>query len=113
MRFGASESFLLYVTVGLEIILAVLVLRRRGFHSLPFFTFYVLLNTLQAFLLWAVYRWIGFASRPASYAYWCSQAILLLSREAVCAELCWKTLRKRPNLFWTMVRDLLAVVGAC
>jgi hypothetical protein len=113
MRFGASESFLLYVTIGLEIILVVLVLRRRGFRSLPFFTFYVVLNTLQAPLLWAVYHWLGFASRPASYAYWSSQAILLLSREAVCAELCWKVLRKRSKLFWTMVRDLLVVVGAC
>jgi hypothetical protein len=103
----------LYVTVGLEIILAVLVLRRRGFHSLPLFTLYVLLITLQGFLLWAVYRWLGYASRPAFYAYWCSQAILLLSRGAVCAELCWQALRKRPKLFWTLARDLFVTVGAC
>jgi hypothetical protein len=97
----------------LEIVLAVLVLRRRGVHNLPFFTFYVLLNTLQAFLLWAVYRWIGFNSLPAFYLAWSTQALLLIARGAMCAELCWQVLRKRPNLFWTMVRDLLAVVGAC
>jgi hypothetical protein len=112
MRSGASESFLLYVTVGLEIILAVLVLRRRGFQNLPFFTFYVFLITLQGLFLWAVYRWLGYMSRPAFFAYWSSQTILLLSRGAVCAELCWQVLRKRPKLFWTLARDLFVTVGA-
>src|SRR5216684_2719224 len=113
MRLGAAESSLWYVTIGLEIILAVLVLRRRGFRSLPFFTFYVLLTAFRTLVLWAVYRWLGFVSRPAFYVFWSSQAILLFSRGTVCAELCWKILRKRPRLFWTMVRDLLVVVGAC
>jgi hypothetical protein len=113
MRLGATESFLWYVTIGLEIILAVLVLRRRGFHRLPFFTFFVLLSALRSSLLWAVYRWVGFNSLPALYVAWSSQAILLFSRGTVCAELCWKILRKRPNLFSTMVRDLLVVIGAC
>jgi hypothetical protein len=113
MRFGASESFLLYVTVSLEIVLAVLVLRRRGVHNLPFFTFYVLLNTLQAFLLWAVYRWIGFNSLPAFYVAWSTQALLLIARGAMCAELCWQVLRKRPKLFWNLSRDVLAIVGFC
>jgi hypothetical protein len=113
MRFGASESFLLYGTVSLEIVLAVLVVRRRGFHNLPFFTFYVLLNTLQAFLLWAVYRWIGFNSLPAFYVAWSTQLLLLIARGAMCAELSWQVLRKRPKLFWNLSRDVLAVVGAC
>lgn len=113
MRLGFPESFFWFVTIGLEIILAALVLRRRGFQSLPFFTLYVLLNTFQSFLVWAVYRWMGFNSLPAAYVAWSSQAILLVGKQAVCAELCWKILRKRPKLFWTMVRDLLVVVGAC
>jgi hypothetical protein len=112
MRFGASESFLLYVTIGLEIILAVLVLRRRGFRALPFFTFYALLDTFRAVLLWMVYRRVGFNSLPAFYIAWSTQAILLLARAAVCIELCRKTLRKRHELFRTMVRDLLVVVAA-
>jgi len=113
MRYGASESFLWYATIGLEIILAALVLRRRGFHSLPLFTVYVLLNTLQAFLLWAVYHWMGFKSLSAFYVGWSTHEILLIARGAVCAELCWKILHKRSKLFWTMVRDLLVLVGAC
>ncbi|SRR6266404_835664 len=113
MRLGASESFLWYATIGLEVILAMVVLRRRGFHSLPLFTVYVLLNTLQAFLLWAVYRWMGFNSLPAFYVSWSTHEILLIARGTVCAELCWKILRKRSKLFWTMVRDLLLLVGAC
>ena len=112
MRLGAAESLLWYFTIGLEIILAVLVLRRRGFRNLPFFTSYVLLATFRDFLVWVVYHWIGFNSRPAVYVAWSSQAILLLTRGAVCAELCWKILGKHSKEFWTMVRDLLLVVGA-
>src|SRR5882672_7930353 len=111
MRLGAAESLLWYFTIGLEIILAVLVLRRRGFRNLPFFTSYVLLATFRDFLVWVVYHWIGFNSRPAVYVAWSSQAILLLTRGAVCAELCWKILGKHSKEFWTMVRDLLLVVG--
>ncbi len=113
MRLGSPESFFWFVTIGLEIILTVFVVRRRGVRRLPFFTFYVIINTLQSFFVWAVYRWMGFNSLPALYVAWSSQAILLIAKEAACAELCWKTLRKRPKLFWTMVRDLLVVVGAC
>ena len=113
MQLGASESFLWYVTISLEIILALLVLRRRAFRTLPIFTFFVLLSTLRTFLLWAVYRRVGFASHPAFYVFWSTQAILLFSRGGVCADLCLKVLRKRPRLFWIMVRDLLVVVGAC
>ena len=111
MRFGASESFLLYVTLSLEIILAVLVLRRRGFRSFPFFTVYVLLNTLQGFLLWAMYRWIGFNSLQTLYIAWSTQALLLIARGAMCGELCWQVLRKRPKCFWTLARDVLGLVG--
>jgi hypothetical protein len=112
MRLGAAESLLWYFTIALEIVLAVLVLRRRGFRNLPFFTSYVLLATFRDFLVWVVYHWIGFNSRPAVYVAWSSQAILLLTRGAVCAELCWKILGKHSKEFWTMVRDLLLVVGA-
>lgn len=112
MRFGASESFLWYVTIGLEIILALLVLRRGAFRNLPFFTFFVLLSTLRTVLLWAVYRWLGFNSHPVAYIAWSSQAVLLIARGAVCAELSWKMLHKRPKAFRIMVRDLLVVVGA-
>ena len=113
MRLGSPEFFFWLVTIGLEIILTVFVVRRRGFRSLPFFALYVIINTLQSFFVLAVYRWMGFYSRPAVYVAWSSQAILLIAKEAVCAELCWKVLRKRPKLFWKMVRDLLVVVGAC
>jgi hypothetical protein len=111
MRFGATESFLWLVTIGLEIALAVLVLRRRRFHTLPFFTFYALFDPLRDILVWAGFRWLGFNSLPAFYVAWSSQAILLLTRGAVSAELCRKILRKSPELFRTMVRDLLVVVG--
>jgi hypothetical protein len=112
MQLGPSESFLWYVTVSLEIILAVLVLRRRGFRSFPFFTSFVLLSTLRTFLLWVVYRWIGFRSLPTSYVAWSTQGLLLITRAAICAELCWRVLRKRPKLFWTLARDVLVAIGA-
>jgi hypothetical protein len=113
MRFGATESLLWYVTIGLEIILAALVVRRRGFRNLPIFTFYILLTPPCEFSVWALYHWLGFNSLTTLYVAWSIQGILLLTRVAVCAELCWKILGKHSKEFWTMVRDLLIVAGAC
>jgi len=110
MQLGTSVSFLWYVTLGLDVILVALVVRRRVFRSLPFFALFVFFSTLRSFSLWAVYGWLGFSSRPAWYVAWFTQAVLLIGRGAVCAELCWHVLRRSPGL-WSVARGVLVTIG--
>jgi len=110
MQPGTSVSLLWYITIGLDVILAVLVVRRRVFRSLPFFVLFVFFSILRSFLLWAFYRSWGFTSLPSRYAAWFTQGLLLVGRTTVCAELSWRILRCRPGL-WVVARGVLMAVG--
>jgi hypothetical protein len=111
MQLNAVASLLWYLTISSEVVLAALVLRRRAFRSFPFFAFYILLCVPRSLFVWAMYRWAGYASRPAFYAYWSTQAILLIARGLASAELPWQVLRNRPRLLWTLARDVLLALG--
>jgi hypothetical protein len=110
MHLGAPSSLLWYVTISLDVILVAFVLRRRVFRSLPFFALFVFLSTLRSLVLWGVYRWLGFTSRASWFVAWSTQAVLLISRGAVCAELCWHVLRRSTGL-WPVARGVLVAIG--
>jgi hypothetical protein len=110
MQLDASVSLLWSVTISLDVILVILLVRRRVFRSLPFFALFVVISTLRSLVLWATYRWLGFASLPSYYVAWFTQAVLLISRGAVCAELCWRVLRRSSGL-WSVVRGVLFAIG--
>jgi hypothetical protein len=110
MKLDASVTLLWYVTISLDVILVVLLMRRRAIFSLPFFSLFVLISAVRSLLLWAVYRWIGFTSLPSQYAAWSTQAVLLMGRAAVCAELCWYVLRRNSGL-WSVARSVLVAIA--
>jgi hypothetical protein len=110
MQLDASVSFLWSVTISLDVILVVLVVRRRVVHSLPFFALFVVISTLRSLVLWATYRWLGFASLPSQDIVWSTQVVLLVGRAAVCAELCWSVLRRSTGL-WSVARGVLVAIG--
>jgi hypothetical protein len=107
MELGSSVSLLWYVTISLDLILAALVVRRRVVNSFPFFTLFVLVSIVRSIFLWAAYHWTGYTSSFAFHAFWSSQVVLLISRGAVCAELCWHVLRPFSGL-WSVARRVLS-----
>jgi hypothetical protein len=110
MQVSSSVSFLWYVTISLDIILAALVVRRRVIYKFPFFTLFILISTARSLLLWMVYRQTGYASLFAFYVAWSTQALLLIGRGAVCAELCWRVLSPFSGL-WSVARRVLVGIG--
>lgn len=111
MHSVSYASSLWFATISLEVILAVLVLRRRVFANFPIFTIYVLFSTVRSLFLWGVYRWIGYQSPTAFYIYWITEALQVSGHVAVCAELCWRALRRYPGLLGYLARDVF--VAAC
>ena len=112
MHLAPYTAFLWYITIGLELILAALVLRRKTFDNFPFFVIYVLLSALRSISLWGVYRWAGYGSRMASDVFWVTEAMQLTCRVSVCAELCWKVLGKYPKLFRYLAIEVLVTTSA-
>jgi hypothetical protein len=112
MQVGASLSFLWYLTMLLDVVLAALLLRRRAFRSFPFFTIFIFVSIARSFALWSVYRVSGFSSRQAFKVYWITQIILLVARGAVCAELCRYVLRRYSKRFWFIARNILLTIAA-
>jgi len=110
MQLSSSISLLWYFTISLDIILAVLVVRRRAIYEFPFFTFFILVTTVRSVALWTVYQFAGYTSRSAFYVAWLTQALLLITRGAVCAELCWWILKPFSGL-WSVVRQVLGGIG--
>jgi hypothetical protein len=110
MQLDASVSLLWSFTISLDVILVVLLVRRRVFHSLPFFVLFVVISTLRSLVLLATYHWFGYASVPYYNVAWSTQAVLLISRGAVCAELCWHVLQRSSGL-WSVARGVLIAIA--
>jgi hypothetical protein len=107
MQLGSSVSLLWCLTISLDTVLAILVLRRRVFGDFPLVVLYALISPLRALVLFAVYHWTGYLSHPAFYVAWFTQALLLICRGTVCAELCRQVLQRYSGL-WSLARRVLA-----
>lgn len=106
-----SFGYLIYVTtVFLEVGVCVLALRRGLFHYLPFFTVYLVLLVAADALEWLVYHFLGMGSPDAFWMYWITQALLLVARAAVMAEVCWRVLGPYPGI-WKLCRGFLIAIG--
>ena len=93
MTLTTSELVLWYLSLFLELLLCALALRRRLYRQLPVFSAYLAALLLRGLVLYWIYREIGYASRPALYAFWITQAVLLACRGAVIGEIAWTASR--------------------
>jgi hypothetical protein len=85
------------VTFLLECVVCFLAFRRRLYLQMRVFSTYLaMLVVREVFLYWA-YHVFGYSSRFAFYAFWLSQAIVLLLRAGSIAEIMWKASRGYPG----------------
>lgn len=84
-------------TFLLESLVCFLAFRRRLYVEMKVFSAYlVMLVVREVFLYWA-YQAFGYSSRFVFYAFWLTQAIVLLLRAGAIAEIVWKASRGYPG----------------
>jgi hypothetical protein len=83
------------------------VLARGHFRRLPFFTTYLVLNILQAVLLFFAYRTLGDSSNAAKSIAWWSEAITLAARICATVEIIWLVIQAYRGI-WGLAWRLLA-----
>jgi len=81
----------------LELILCVLVFRRRWNRRLPFFSAYLMVLAVREAFIFCVYRTAGYTSKFAFTSAWIAQAVLLVGRGLSIGELAWITSRPYPG----------------
>src|SRR6266852_5559382 len=110
MNLTLLEYFRWGAGTGLEILVCVLVFRRGLNRSLPFFTSYFALLVVAEAIYWPAH----FLLRTQPYAlflmFWIIQAVLLLARGAMVAEICRRALESYPGI-WKLCRSGLAVIA--
>ncbi|MGH9701830.1 MAG: hypothetical protein ACRD4K_00525 [Candidatus Acidiferrales bacterium] len=95
---------------ALEVLTCCLALYRGLFHRLPIFTTYLVLLVLNECIWWPAYHLLDVRSNMAFFIYWVLQAILLMARGAVIAEICWKLLRDYSGI-WRLARQALTIAA--
>jgi hypothetical protein len=99
-----------FSTFLLECVVCFLAFRRRLYLQLRVFSAYLAMLVLrEGFLYWA-YHVFGYSSRFVFYAFWVTQAIVLLLRAGSIAEIIWKASRVYPG-FRTIAGWLIALVS--
>jgi len=110
MGLTTAELVLWYVSMLLEPIVCVLAFRRRLYRELPVFSGYTAAVLVHGLPLYWVYHRMGYASRPAFYFFWTTQAALLVWRGAAIGELAWTA--SRPYLGLRVVMKWLVAASS-
>ncbi|MBI3669763.1 MAG: hypothetical protein HY237_08300 [Acidobacteria bacterium] len=106
------SSYILWVAgTVLELLAATLAIRHGLFRRLPVFTGYLFLVVAHEIGWWAIVHSSGYASPPAFYFYWVSQALLLSARALAIAELCQSILRPYRGV-WALAWRILLVTAS-
>ena len=105
------EKPLWLVSILLQALVLVFVIRNRYYRSLPRFTGYVALNVCQALSLLAVYGRYGFDSDPAKLFFWISESVTVIARVLAGFELIARVLENYQGI-WRPARRLLVVTFA-
>ena len=95
----------------LESAVLALALRHGLFRRLPVFTSYLAAVVLVEIIRWSVVSVSGFTSPQYRWAYWLTQASLMILRGLVVAEICREVFGKHLGV-WRMCRVFLASVAA-
>src|SRR5579883_1834312 len=83
-----SELTLYWLTIGFEVFLCAMVLARKTWRHLPFFSIHALAMLAATVGMQCVYYSYGFASRTSFNLWWISVAVVLAMRFLAVAELC-------------------------
>lgn len=110
MHFGPLENFAWWAGLSLEVVVCALALYRGLFRREPFFTTYLVLLVASEAIIWLTYYFTGWQSTGAFATYWSLQAILLLARGAVLAELCRCVLGPYTGV-WRFSRSVLTGIA--
>lgn len=90
----------------LEVLVFALALRRRLQRFLPVFTLYLSFLVFREAFIFSAYRYAGYTSPLSFYAFWITQALLLVGRAASIGELAWCASQTYPGfrviLKWLM-----------
>jgi hypothetical protein len=97
--------------IFLNVSLCVLAVRHGLFYRLPSFAVYLFLLVVREAAWWAVYHVFGPQARIAFVTYWVMQAVMLLARGGVVAEICWRLLNPYTGV-WRVARQVLLATCA-
>lgn len=100
-------QYLWAASLALQVFVGVLILVRRHYRKLPFFTAYIFLNIAQAAVLYFIYRFYGYTSHMAYVSAWWSEAITLVARVAATIEVLRAILTPYRGI-WGLAWRLLA-----
>jgi hypothetical protein len=107
MNLPDLSSLLPVVTIAGEFGVCSLALARRLWRQLPFFTLYLCLVTAGDFIRWCAFMQAGPSSALYAWAYWLTQAVLLVARAAALADLCRAALGNYLGV-WHLAKYMLA-----
>ena len=110
MGLTTFELALWYLSLVLELLVCLLAFRRRFYRQLPVFTAYITAVLLRGLVMYWVYHQVGYASRPALYTFWITQAMLLACRGAVIGEIAWTASRPYHG-FRVVITWLVAAIS--
>jgi hypothetical protein len=96
------------VSILLQILVTVLLIRNRYYWQLPRLTAYVALNVCQAIWLLGVYARYGFGSHESQVLFWISDSLTVLARVLAGFELIQRLLQGYRGI-WGLAWRLLAV----
>jgi hypothetical protein len=96
------------ISILLQILVTVLLIRNRYYRQLPRLTGYVALNVFQAIWLLGVYARYGFDSNESRLLFWISESITVLARVSAGFELMKRVLEGYRGI-WGLAWRLLAV----
>ncbi len=99
------------VALFLEVLVCALAILRGLFRRLPFFGTYLILLVVTEAVNWLTYHFSGMQSPRAFRIYWTTQAVLLVGRAVVMAEICRRVLGPYPGI-WRLCRGFLVAIGA-
>ena len=99
------------LATALEVLLCLLAFRQGLARRLPVFTSYLVLLVVREAAWWAVYHQFGAQSRIAFVLYWAMQAVMVMARGAVIAEICWQLLNRHIGV-WRVARQILLIIGS-
>jgi hypothetical protein len=112
VRFGAMATLpplillLWAISAMVQMTVLSLVVTRRHFHTLPFFSVYIALNLCQAALLFFMYSQFGFNSHEARQSSWLSESLILIVQTFAATEVLYRVLRHYAGIWglaWRLI----------
>jgi hypothetical protein len=94
----------------LRLVLCSLLLRRRTYREIPFFSAFVFLATARTLALWWIYHDPTLEPGIVFNFYWVTQLLNVTARGLAAAEVCWLALRAHRGV-WALAWRLLAGVA--